>query len=164
MHNVIYPPVRRRAPAGTISVFLAGVIDMGNSHDWQAELLASYEKSTVTTFYNPRRKDWDSGWKQTLDEDQFVDQVNWEMDGIEQADFVFMYIAKDSQAPISLLEFGFIVATKPEKLIVCVEEGYWRRGNIEVMCNRYGVELHPDFNGAKYELSNRIAQRVQQIR
>lgn len=164
MSNVIYPPVRRSAPARNISVFLAGVIDMGNSEDWQQVLVEEYRRSTVVTLYNPRRNDWDSSWKQTLDEDQFVDQVNWEVDNIDRSDFIFMYIAKDSQAPILLLEFGYICGTAPEKLIICVEEGYWRRGNIEVMCNRHGIELHPDLDGAKYELSNRIAQRVQQIR
>jgi hypothetical protein len=164
MHNVIKPPVRRRAPAGTISVFLAGVIDMGNSVDWQKSLTNEYQLSRVVTFYNPRRDDWDSSWKQKLEEDQFVDQVTWEVDNIDRSDFIFMYIAADSQAPISLLEFGYICAKSPEKLIICVEEGYWRRGNIEVMCNRHGIELHPDYAGAKYELNKRIAQRVQQIR
>ena len=164
MQNVIKPPVRRRAPVGTISVFLAGVIDMGNSFDWQKSLTDEYQLSRVVTFYNPRRDDWDSSWEQKLEEDQFVDQVNWEVDNIDRSDFIFMYIAADSKAPISLLEFGYICGTTPEKLIICVEEGFYRRGNIEIMCNRHGIELHPDYAGAKYELNKRIAERVQQIR
>ena len=164
MNNVILPPCRQRAAAGNISVFLAGSIDMGSAVDWQKKVSTTYEKSSVVTIYNPRRDDWDSSWTQSLECDKFVEQVNWELDYMDDATFVFMYISKASQAPISMMEFGRIIAKYPEKLIICVEEGFWRRGNFEVICNRQGIELHPDLLGAEYELQHRIAQRVQQIR
>lgn len=27
------------------------------------------------------------------------------------------------------------------KLVVCCPEGFWRRGNVQVVCGRYGVKL-----------------------
>lgn len=61
-------------------VFLAGTIDMGNSEDWQRELtdfLLSINPEL--TIYNPRRDDWDSSWKQEIQNAQFNHQVTWEL-------------------------------------------------------------------------------------
>jgi hypothetical protein len=161
MSNVIMPPSRIYAPAGNISVFLAGSIDMGQAVNWQEIVSDMYRGSSVVTIYNPRRDDWDSSWEQKLECGYFTEQVNWELDFMDKSDFVFLFISKDSKAPITLLEFGRITAKYPEKLVICVEPGFWRRGNIEVMCNREGIELHEDLKGAMIELSQRIAHRVQ---
>jgi hypothetical protein len=32
---------------------------------------------------------------------------------------------------------------------VCCEEGFWRKGNVEVVCNRYGVRLYESFRVMK---------------
>jgi hypothetical protein len=34
---------------------------------------------------------------------------------------------------------GFHTAANPEKLIVCCPDGFWRKGNVDVICARYGV-------------------------
>ena len=162
MSEVILPPSRRYSTVGNVSVFLAGSIDMGYAVDWQAELIKQFEPTKNVTLYNPRRDDWDSSWTQTLDSPQFVEQVNWELDFMDHADIVFMYISGTSKAPISLLEFGRIMALYPDKLVLCVEDGFYRRGNIEVMCNRQCIELHSDLKGAIYALCDRI-ERVQPI-
>jgi hypothetical protein len=164
MNNVILPPCRIFAPAKNISVFLAGSIDMGQAVNWQEEVCEHYRGSSVVTIYNPRRDDWDSSWEQKLECDYFTEQVNWELDFMDKADFVFLFISKDSKAPITLLEFGRITALYPEKLVICVEDGFYRRGNIEVMCNRLGIDLHSDLKGALLELGRKVVFRVQQIR
>ncbi len=161
MNNVIMPPLRRFAPAGNISVFLAGSIDNGKAINWQEEVSEQYRGSSVVTIYNPRRDDWDWSWEQKLDNPQFAEQVNWELDFLDRSTFVFMFFGGNTKSPISLLEFGRITAKYPEKLIICCEPEFWRRGNIEVMCNREGIELHEDLKGAMIELSTRIAHRVQ---
>lgn len=163
-HNVILPPSRVFAPAGNISVFLAGSIDMGAALNWQELLCKTYYNSSAVTLYNPRRDDWDSSWTQSLQCAQFVEQVNWELDCIDRADFVFMHITAESKAPISLLEFGHITAKSPEKLIISVEPGFWRRGNIEVVCNRLGIELHESLDWSMHELSRKLASAIQKLR
>jgi len=44
-----------------------------------------------------------------------------------------------TKAPITLLELG--VHARSGKVIVGCPPGYWRKGNIEIVCARYGVPL-----------------------
>jgi hypothetical protein len=65
--------------------------------------------------------------------------VEWELAGLEQATVVAMYFAPSTKAPITLLELG--LCARSGKLVVCCPDGYWRKGNVEVVCRRYGVPL-----------------------
>ena len=87
---------------------------------------------------NPRRDDWDSSWKQNIDDPQFNEQVTWELSMIEQADVVALYLDPGTKSPISLLELG--LAAFSGKLIVCCPEGFYRKGNVDIVCERYCVE------------------------
>jgi hypothetical protein len=114
-------------------IFLAGTIDMGNSIDWQ-ELVSSNINDDVL-ICNPRRPDWDSSWKQTKEDPQFVAQVNWELFHLEKADWIVLYLAPGSQSPISLLEFGLHI--KSGKVLLCCPDGFYRKGNIDVTADFY---------------------------
>ena len=109
-------------------IFLAGSIDMGSAIDWQD-----------VTILNPRRDDWDSSWEQTIEHPQFREQVEWELKGLERADKILMYFAPGTKAPITLLEMGLFARSHPDKLIVCCPEGFWRKGNVDIVCKMYGV-------------------------
>lgn len=50
-----------------------------------------------------------------------------------------MFFDPVSKAPISLLELGLYA--KSGRMAVCCPEGYWRRGNVQVICQRFGVKL-----------------------
>jgi hypothetical protein len=65
--------------------------------------------------------------------------VEWELDMLDAADIVVMYLAAGTKSPISLLELGLYA--RSGKLKVCCPEGFWRRGNVEVVCRRYRVPL-----------------------
>ncbi|HEY1379899.1 MAG TPA: nucleoside 2-deoxyribosyltransferase domain-containing protein, partial [Gemmataceae bacterium] len=56
-----------------------------------------------------------------------------------RADRIALYFAPDTRAPVTLLEFGLFA--RSGKLAVCCPDGYWRKGNVEVVCARYGVPL-----------------------
>lgn len=116
-------------------VFLAGSIEMGRAAPWQAELVAALAAEPDLVLLNPRREDWDSSWRQSIDDPRFREQVEWELAGLEAADVVVMALLPDTQAPISLLELGLFVREKP--LVVYCPEGYWRRGNVDVVLARY---------------------------
>eukprot|EP01079_Euglenida_sp_SAG-EU17-18_P008781 gene8781-1574_t len=149
------------------SVFLAGAIDMGNARDWQSDFVAALEDHNVLLL-NPRRLDWDSSWEQTLENKKFREQVEWEIDAQEYADTIAMYFPGTSQAPITLLELGlFARSGKPlqledflpwqtKQVIVACEPGYWRRGNVEVVCAKYGVRLLKSYD----ELVEAVKQRL----
>ena len=88
---------------------------------------------------NPRRKDWDSSWKQTIEDFQFFQQVNWELDALDRADLIVMYFAPESASPISLLELGLHAASK--KMIVCCPDVFYRSGNVEIVCLRHNIPV-----------------------
>ena len=134
--RVLQPPAPLEV-AGR-SVFLAGSIEMGLAGDWQAEVIAALADMDLTIL-NPRRDDWDSSWRQSIDDPRFREQVEWEIVAQERADLIAMFFAPETRAPITLLELGLFAASG--KQIVCCPEGYWRKGNIEVVCARYRIPL-----------------------
>jgi hypothetical protein len=120
----------------TPSVFLAGSIEMGKAVDWQTRVTNELSEENVLIL-NPRRDDWDSSWEQKIENAQFKQQVEWELDALEYADWILMYFDPSTKSPISLLELGLFAETG--KLIVCCPEGFWRKGNVDIVCEKYGV-------------------------
>lgn len=118
------------------SVFLAGSIEMGKAVDWQKDLTEKLKDLDVTIL-NPRRDDWDSSWEQSKTNPQFKEQVLWELNALNRADVIVMYFAPGTMSPISLLELGLYANTG--KLIVCCPEGFWRKGNVDIVCDRYDI-------------------------
>lgn len=116
-------------------IFLAGSIEMGRAAPWQAELVEALADAQDLVLLNPRRDDWDSSWRQSIDDPRFREQVEWELAGLEAADVVVMVLLPDTQAPISLLELGLVVGKK--SMVLYCPEGYWRRGNVDVVLARY---------------------------
>lgn len=147
MSTVCQPPIfkMKRPDAIEYSVFLAGTIEMGASVDWQAEAIKVLQ-DRCAIIYNPRRDDWDSSWTQEIDDPNFNVQVNWELEHIERADLVLMYIDPTSKSPISLMELGFLAAYNPHKTWVCCPEGFYRKGNVDIVCNRYGIKQYTAFD------------------
>ncbi len=142
MASTVYYPPNPPLDMDGPSVFLAGTIDMGNSFDWQSEIGDILgEKLDRVCILNPRRKAWDSSWKQDISEPNFRGQVEWELDWQDEADLIVMYFAPTSQSPITLLELGLAAAAYPEKVLVCCPEGYWRRGNVQIVCERFDIPL-----------------------
>lgn len=56
------------------------------------------------------------------------------MDALEQADYILLFLEKNSKSPISLLELGLFADS--QKLLVCCENSFWRKGNIDIVCQR----------------------------
>jgi hypothetical protein len=123
------------------SVFLAGSIDMGNAANWQEEVTDHFRNKNCTVL-NPRRDDWDSSWKQTIEDPQFKEQVNWELDAMDKADIIIMNFLPGSQAPITLLELG--LNANSGKLFVCCPQAFWRSGNVYIVCKKYNIPLFSD--------------------
>lgn len=75
-----------------------------------------------------------------IDNPKFNEQVTWELDNIECADLVIFYFDPNGPAPITLMELGLCVG-REQYSIVCCPDGYWRKGNVEMICDRYGIPL-----------------------
>ena len=139
--RVLEPPQPLDVADDERSVFLAGSIDLGNAIDWQAEIIAALADQAGVVF-NPRRRAWDASWPQAIDFAPFREQVEWELTAQERASIIAMYFAPASQAPITLFELGLFA--RSGRLVVCCPDGYWRKGNVDVVCASYGVPQVPD--------------------
>lgn len=127
--------------AGTARrVFLAGSIEMGKAVDWQKQFLDA-TKDIDYTALNPRRADWDSSWEQAITHPQFHQQVTWELDGIDSAAVVVFYFDPATMSPITLMELGMVAARNWQPAIVCCPPGYWRKGNVDIVCQRAGITV-----------------------
>jgi len=125
--------------AGTTNtVFLAGSIEMGKAIKWQDEIIEKC-KDTDITFFNPRRDDWDDSWEQSITNEKFRKQVEWELRSLNKANKIVMYFDKDSLSPITLLELG--LHARADNLCVCCPDGYWRKGNVEIICEKYHIPM-----------------------
>lgn len=136
--QVIYAP-SEESPRGLKSVFLAGTTSKVNAIDWR-ETLATALSDLPFTLYNPYRADWNPTWREDIDFAPFRAQVEWELDKQERADLVVVYFHPATQAPVSLLELGLCARASGKSIVVC-PEGYWKRGNVQIVCQRYGVEM-----------------------
>lgn len=134
-------------------IFLAGSIEMGKAVNWQQHLIVELKDEDITIL-NPRRDDWDSSWIQSIENDNFREQVEWELQALEMSDIIALYFAPNTKSPISLLEFG--LHARLGKLIVCCPEGFWRKGNVDIVCRKYGVEQAKDID----DLINKIKRRL----
>jgi len=119
------------------SVFLAGSIEMDEAEEWQTRVEGMLSETEIVIL-NPRRPDWDSSWVQSIDDPQFREQVEWELAALEKADLIAMYLDPTTKSPVSLLELGLF--GRSGRMIVCCPQGFWRKGNVDVVCARYGIE------------------------
>lgn len=152
------PPHRDGTALKCVKLFLAGSIDQGAARDWQADLTARLADLDVAV-YNPRREAWDASWDQSIDNPEFVEQVRWELDHLDQADIIALVFDENGKAPISLLELGLHA---PSGKIVCFcPNRFWRAGNVQVVCDRYGIPLfEDDFDTFVGMVRKRIKDRI----
>lgn len=141
-----------------IEIFLAGSIEMGKAEPWGLKVIESLSvlKDLNITVFNPRRDDWDSSWTQEQSNPQFNHQVNWELNRLDECDIIFMYFSPETQSPISLLELGKFAGRKD--MGVCCPKGFWRKGNVDIVCTRTGTQLFEDMDSAIGALITKINQ------
>lgn len=127
-----------------LKIFLAGTIDMGNSEDWQKKMINKFKrtfKDKNISLFNPRRP---AKTGSTTSSFNLEEQIKWELDHLEEADYIIMYIIGTSKSPISLLELGLFAHYN--KVIVICENDYYRYENVRVTCNYYNVPLLTSLN------------------
>jgi len=136
MAIIIRPPLPLDAAPSKTSIFLAGSIEMGKANDWQAYVGNKMHNFDIV-LWNPRRLSWDSSWEQSINNPVFKEQVDWELDALEKADMILFHFESDTKSPITLLELGLFAQSK--KCIVHCPKGFWRKGNIDIICHRYNI-------------------------
>ncbi len=132
------------------SVFLAGSIEMGEAEEWQAKVIETLEDMDIHVM-NPRRDDWNPEW--TADDPFFKEQVEWELYYLALTHVVFMYFDPNTKSPVSLLELGLHVGSR---LIVCCPDGFWRKGNVDIVCAKEKVHVYTNLEVAIAGLRGRM--------
>lgn len=138
MMEVFTPPRRPKILQSLLrsSVFLAGSIEMGQAINWQFIAEQQLSEHDVD-IYNPRRSDWDASWEQTTDSPNFREQVEWELDMLEECSIIMMFFDGKTKSPITLMELGLFANSG--KLIVCCPKGFYRKGNVDIVCERHNI-------------------------
>jgi len=144
---MIFLPPSPIVTSPRFSVFLAGSIEMGKAIEWQDDLSETLDKRGYDV-YNPRRKDWNSSWTQSINNPQFREQVEWELDGLDRADYTIFYFQPGTMSPISLMELGLQCGRRKPCYVIC-PEGFWRKGNVDIICAKYHVEQFNSFEELK---------------
>lgn len=146
--RVFYPP---HCPDPTdvpdASIFLAGTIDMGASVDWQQQVIHALNSHPSLSklhihVYNPRRLDWNNEWKQSIDSTEFKEQVDWELDALMSCPVLAFNILSESKSPITLMELGLCAGARSDCatcMILRCEPGFWRKGNVDILAQRYAI-------------------------
>lgn len=143
-------------------IFLGGVIDQGIAPDWQKAIVDAMVNYEDVLILNPRRSAWDASWEHSVDNGLFKEQVLWELDSQRDASINVYVFAPDeksalsSKAPITLMELGLFI-DKADTYIVC-PPGYYRKGNVDIVAERYNV---PVFNNLD-ELICALHDRIQE--
>lgn len=132
---IIKAPNSYESLTSKFKIFLAGSINMGSATNWQSMVESQLNEDDILIM-NPRRDDWDSTWEQKITNIQFKQQVDWELDAQKNADLIVMYFDKEGPSPITLLELGLF---KDSPMIVYCPEGFWRKGNVDIVCDRFKI-------------------------
>ena len=150
MARVIKPPAPLALAEGERSEFLAGSIEMGRAEAWQATVEQALADLDVALL-NPRRDEW-GRLLGAVDRQPAVPRAGGMGTGGAGAGVIGRHALRSvPRAPVTLLELGLMA--RSGKLLVCCPTGFWRRGNVEVVCARHGVSLIED-----------LAELVQTIR
>lgn len=127
------PPV-----LGNFSVFAAGSIEMGAAIQWQP-LLANYLCNLPVTLLNPRRGTWDQSITPSAKTAAFRTQVEWELDALTRATVIVFFFDHATMSPVTMCELGLWAHSG--KVVVCCDRRFWKSGNVELVCERYGVPI-----------------------
>ncbi len=120
------------------TVFMAGSIEKGVAETWHMKMEKAFADSNSVVLLNPRREDWDDTWREEKSDPKFYAQVKWELQGLESSDLVVVYFDKEAKSPITLLEFGLYA--RSGKAVVCCQEGFWKKGNIDIVCEQCNIK------------------------
>ncbi|KAF2644355.1 hypothetical protein P280DRAFT_445932 [Massarina eburnea CBS 473.64] len=124
------------------SVFLAGSIEMGRAVQWQRHL-TSLLRHLPLGVYNPRRGHWNPLATPEAKNQEFRQQVEWELNALEKASVICFFFDHDTMSPVTMCELGLWAASG--KVVVCCDRRFWKSGNVHIVCERYGIPCVESF-------------------
>ena len=101
-------------------VYLAGST---NGYDWQQHFINEMKDLRVDVF-NPRCEVEDGLY-------------GWELDHLSIANVIALYFDPQDRSPNGLITLGMFAKT--DRLIVCCPEEFYKKGDVDIICEREGV-------------------------
>ena len=147
------------------SIFLAGSIEQNTATDWQRRVCGMFKGYRDVVIFNPRRTAWDSSWKNVASNPKFREQVEWEIEALTKTDIILMYFDPNTKSPISLLEAGLFAhygdmmkvngrVERVSKLHVVCPPKFWRKGNVDIVCEHFNIRQYPNLTQAVNGIKN----------
>lgn len=157
MATIIKPPTKLRLKQfeQRPSLALFGSIEQGKASEWQIvaqEMLKDFD----IDIYNPRRDHWDDSLEQSIHNPVFKEQVEWELMVLENADVRIYYFDPATKSPVTLIELGLAPCWGSSDTIVVCPEGFWRKGNVDIICQHYGIHMEDNLADAIYDAISRL--------
>lgn len=157
MANIFKPPTKipLKNFEKRISIALFGSIEQGTAVQWQ---LAAQEmlKDFDIDIYNPRRDHWDASMEQSIKNPIFKEQVEWELRVLENVDVRLFYFDPATKSPVTLMELGLAPCWgTPDTVVVC-PDGFWRKGNVDIVCAHYGIHQEDSLIEGIYDAISRL--------
>ncbi|KAF2266310.1 hypothetical protein CC78DRAFT_531708 [Lojkania enalia] len=138
------------------SLFLAGSIEMGAAITWQRHM-AQFLHHLPLTICNPRRGHWDPDSRPQPSDANFRTQVEWELEALSNASVICFFFDVNTKSPVTMMELGLWAHSG--KVIVCCGEGFWKGGNVKLVCERYGIPCVNDFAELVVEAKRMLKQK-----
>ncbi|MNI74481.1 hypothetical protein D3C73_1305670 [compost metagenome] len=76
---------------------------------------------------------------------------------MEKVDVILLFLDANSKSPISIMELGLFADSG--KLMVCCEDGFWKKGNVDIVCKRKGIDQYKTFD----ELGTAVIARLRKL-
>ena len=120
----------------SIKVFLAG----GMKNPWRKEVAEKLSELDLDiTIIDPTVENWEKDiGEETITNEKYLDQTDWEHDGLDNADIHVFHFDDTSVSPITLFELGMFVDNDS---IVYLEDGYEKEAYVEYIAHRFGVPV-----------------------
>lgn len=96
------------------------------------------------TLYNPRRDAWDPTITPSAKTAAFRTQVEWELDALKKATVIAFFFDHATMSPVTMCELGLWAHSG--KVVACCDRRFWKSGNVELVCEGYGVPLVHTFS------------------
>ncbi|KAA8618425.1 hypothetical protein PtrSN002B_002981 [Pyrenophora tritici-repentis] len=139
------------------SVILYGGMPTDPEKDWRADLSASLSDLPIAIL-DPTCDAWDSTWIEDISFQPFKDQVKWEMDHAGIADVIVFHFGGKTDQPITLLELGLYAHTG--KAVVCCQEEFSKKGNVQIVCEKYEIAMCDTVEELKREVGERLVAKL----
>jgi hypothetical protein len=120
-------------------IFLGGNTAKGV---WQIDF-ADFMGDTGAVLIDTSRQDWNVT---PPTPEEIEDHVDWEMDWLRRAPFVFICIPWDTKSPTVLLELGIAITRMfNHRTVVYIEPGYSHFVNAEAACRQENIPVYTSF-------------------